>query len=83
MLVEDMRVEESDPADASEEMEVDEVTLSESNSGQRRQRRELVSVRTILFANHRMCPGRSDSDNARSLLAGQGSLTGRCGPIRC
>lgn len=83
ILADEVCVEESDPADSSEEVEVDEVTLSESNSGQRRQRRDQVGVRAIRSSNPRLRGGRSAADNAGSLLAGQGSLRGRCGPMHC
>jgi hypothetical protein len=39
-----LRCEESDPTDARKEVEVDEVTLSESNSVQRHVRREQTGV---------------------------------------
>lgn len=83
LLVEEMRVEETDPADTSEEVADGEVTLSESKTGQRRQRREQVGVRTMLSANHRLCRGHAESENAGRKLAGQGSLWGRCGPMHC
>ncbi len=83
VMDEDVRVEESDPTDSSEEVEVDEVMLSESNRGQRRQRREQGRVRATRFSNHRLCGGQSTVDGTGWLLAGQGSLRGRCGPLHC
>ena len=83
LLAEEMRIAESDPTDATEEVEVGEVRLSESKTGQRGQRREQVRVRTTLSANHRFCAGRPATDITGSLLAGQGSLRERCRPFHC
>ena len=83
MLAEEMRVAETEPADATEEVAVGEVTLSESNTGHRRQRREQVRFRATLAANHRLCGGRPDAASVATTLAGQGSLRGRCGPLHC
>lgn len=82
MLPDEARCEESDPADTSEEVEVGEVTLSESNSGQRRSRREQSGVRRALLASRGVCsihPNRG----AQRPSPGQASLWGRCGPLHC
>lgn len=82
MLPEDARCEESDPADASEEIEVSEVTLSESNSGQRRSRREQSGVRRALLAPRDVCSIQSNW-RAQRPSVGQVSQWGRCGPLHC
>lgn len=82
MLPDEARCEESDPADASEEVEVGEVTLSESNRGQRRSRREQSGVRRALLSSRGVCsihPNRG----AQRPSPGQASLWGRCGPLHC
>ena len=83
LLAEDVRVEESAPTDAGEEMEVGEITLSASSTGQRRQRREQVGIRAALSIKHRLRCGRFATDNTAACLGGQGSLWGRCGPLHC
>lgn len=82
MLPVDVRCEESDPSDASEEVEVGEVTLSESNSGQRRSRREQSGVRRALLAPRDICSISSNRSVQRPSM-GQVSLWGRCGPWHC
>ncbi|MBC7822009.1 MAG: hypothetical protein IAG10_34420 [Planctomycetaceae bacterium] len=82
ILPDEVRCEKSEPADASEEIEVGEVTLSESNSGQRRSRREQSGVRRALLVSQSVCsiqPNRC----AQRPSAGQASLWGRCGPLHC
>ena len=82
LLPDDVRCEESDPADSSEEIELAEVTLSESNSAQRRTRREQTGVRQSLLPTlnvGEIPPSRC----VRWPSAGQVSLWGRCGPLHC
>ncbi len=82
MLPEDVRCEESDPVDSSEEVVVGEVTLSESNSGQRRLRREQSGVRRGLLASHGIGSNQSSRFVPRPSV-GQVSLWGRHGPLHC
>ena len=82
LLPDDVRCEESDPADASEEIEVAEMTLSESNSAQRRTRREQSGVRRTLLATPNVGLI-SPSQCVQRPSAGQVSLWGRCGPLHC
>ena len=83
MLVENVRVGESQVPDSSEEVEVCELTLSESKTSQRRQRRKQAEVRTTLSSNHGLRVERLASRKPGSRVAGQGSLRGRCGPLHC
>ena len=83
MLSEEMQLEESVPADASDEIEVGEVVLSESTFGQRRLRREKSVARTTLSTNHRECHEQPVCRNVAERLTGQGSLGGRSGPLHC
>ena len=82
MLPDEARCEETDPADTSAEVEVGEVTLSESNSGQRRSRREQSGVRRALLASRGVCAIRPNWCAQRP-SAGQTSFWGRCGPLHC
>lgn len=77
-----LRCEENDPTDSSEEVEVDEVTLSESNSLQRHSRREQTSVRRLLLTLR--CAGSHHASRCAHLpTVGQTSLWGRCAPLHC
>lgn len=82
LLPDDVRCEESDPTDASEEIELAEVTLSESNTTQRRTRREQTGVRQSLLPtlNVGAIP---PSRPVQWPSAGQVALWGRCGPLHC
>lgn len=82
MLPDEARCEESDPADTSEEVADGEVTLSESNSGKRRSRRELSGVRRALLATRGVCSIPSNLCALRP-SPGQVSLWGRYGPMHC
>lgn len=79
MLPDDVRCEESD---TSEEGEVGEVTLSASNNGQRRSRREQSGVRRALVISNSDC-SIPQSLCAQRPSAGQASLWGRCGRLHC
>jgi hypothetical protein len=82
LLPEDARCEETEPADASEEIELTEVTLSESSSAQRRTRLEQAGVRQSLLPALRVGENLL-SRCVRRPSAGQVSLWGRCGPLHC
>lgn len=82
-LPDEVRCEESNPADNSEEVEVGEVMLSESTTGQRRSRREEQSgSRRALLTSRAIITGRSNAC-AERLSVGQVSRLGRCGPLHC
>ena len=80
LLPDDVRCEETDPADASEEIELAEVTLSKSNTIQRHTRREQSGVRQSLLPT--LSVGAIPPSRCiRCPSTGQVSLSGRCGPL--
>ena len=79
--LDEVRSEEGDPTESCEN-EIDEVTATESHAMQRRLRRERLSARQSLRATHRASADQTHLASRR-LSAGQISLWGRCGPLRC
>lgn len=76
------RCEERDPADASEEVEVGEVTLSDSGRMQRRSRREQMATRRASGETQNRSPSLSNLGTCMP-PPGQASLWGRFGPLHC
>jgi hypothetical protein len=74
--------EECDPTKTGSDVESDEVTLSHSNSSQRRMRREPTCIRQRFMDSPIAGIQHSELFRQRP-LAGEASLCGRCIPLLC
>ena len=82
LQTQEMRCEDSDPVDSSEEVDAAEVALVESSGVKRRLRchRQVLTRSNLVARCVTLCRVHLQ---ARRQTAGQISLQGRCGPLHC